>query len=218
MRAMPHFSASEIKELFPRARERTYAAGQIIIYQGDEPNYVFYVLKGHIKKYDIESNGNESIIQIFEKQSMLPIQTALSTKKTIDYFYTSITDCELLLIDADDIKATRKNSSEFNQRLVDTLFRKNQLLTDRLTCLVKPDARSKIISTLLFLAKYHGLAPKNGWHKVNFAISHQFIADMIGLTRETVSIVLNELEDEKLIKSPGYMTLHVNFDKLAEQE
>lgn len=80
----------------------------------------------------------------------------------------------------------------------------------RLSSLSKTSARDKVIAALSFLVSTHSTEKRAQWWQVNFPVSHQLIADICGITRETAAIMMKELHDEKIIRNPKVTVLEIN--------
>lgn len=182
-----------IKELFPNASVRTYSKNQIICYQGDQPQHVFYVLKGHIKYYDIDENGNEKILHIVGPQNIFPMLYAFQVSDKVDAFYSSLDKVELLSVSLDDFRRVTKTNITFVNSLTRWFLAEIEQLTFRINSFEKSDSRYKVLQALQYLTRSYG-AFANGWQRLNFLATQQFLADFTGLTRETVSTTMTELE------------------------
>ena len=67
---MNKYSSTPIGPLLGNAQQRSYPKGQIILYQGDTPPYMFLLKQGEIKVYDIDEQGNEKILYIIESRGV----------------------------------------------------------------------------------------------------------------------------------------------------
>lgn len=195
---------------------RLYPAGQIVLYIGDKPSHGFYIKKGSIKKYDIREDGSESIIYVFTKGSIVPMHLIFGIKPTITNFFATLEDCELGQIETDDFKKVLKENKKFSDDILDWFVLENENLTKRLSAIIQADARKKLLSTLLLFTEIYCFKTLTKWYRVKFPISHQMLADMVGLSRETVSSTLSQLESEKLVKNSKYMKLEINKSAIEE--
>ena len=72
----------------------------------------------------------------------------------------------------------------------------------RLKSMEKSNAKQKIAQALTYLCEQHAdkITPLGPWYRIRFPLTQQTIADITGLTRETVNIALNEPSFEKCIR------------------
>ncbi|TJY37662.1 Crp/Fnr family transcriptional regulator, partial [Cohnella pontilimi] len=75
--------------------------------------------------------------------------------------------------------------------------------------LVFRDLRGKVLYFLNRLSKKFGIE-ENGYQKIDFPLTHQELANMIGATREAVSLTLQELSNEGiLVTSRRMVMIHI---------
>lgn len=72
--------------------------------------------------------------------------------------------------------------------------------------LVFRDLRGKVLYFLHRLSKKFGIE-ENGYLKIDIPLTHQELANMIGATREAVSIILQELSNEGIIMTSRRMVM-----------
>ena len=212
---MNDFTSTSLKKLFPAAIERKYPAGQIVIYDGDHPDHVFFILSGTIKFYDIDSEGNEKILHIGGASSLFPLFYTFESKPKVDGFYTTLQRSNFLLIPIKDFRERVQTDAMFASSMLAWLAGQMDHTLLRLKSMERSSARHKLLHALAYLAENNStILLRPGWRKVNFPLSQQTLAELAGLTRETVNATLRELEKERLIRIPKKMTLEINLRKL----
>ncbi len=73
------------------------------------------------------------------------------------------------------------------------------------------NVRDKVLHLVINLAQKFGVMEEE-YHKIDMPLSHQEIGNMIGSTRETVTVALNDLVKENIIKI-GRMSVYVKLDQ-----
>jgi CRP-like cAMP-binding protein len=213
---MSTLSITPIEPLLGEAQQRHYPKGQIILYQGDSPPYMFLLKQGEIKVYDIDEQGNEKILYIMRPGSIFPFASYLARKTEVMWFYAALSDVVAYAISYEDL------SSQLNKDPRLALYLLEKVTTDtheafvRIASMSKTTTRPKLVAALKFLCVYHTCAGKSGWRRVNFSTSHQLLADMTGITRESATLAMKQLQDEKITRSPKLGILEINFDRLIE--
>lgn len=196
---MKKLTVQSIRELFPKAGVRHYGKNQIICYQGDKPQHVFFVLKGHIKYYDIDENGNEKILHIIGPQNIFPMLYAFGVSEETGAFYSTIDAVEVITIPLDQFHEQIHSNIEFSNSLTRWFLTEIEQLVFRINSFEKTDSKLKIMHALKYLATNYG-HHQTDWSQLGFAATQQFLADFTGLTRETVSSTMNELEKEGVVR------------------
>lgn len=211
------FTPTKVLRDFPSAIARTYNAGQIIIYEGDQPNHVMFVKRGAIKFFDSDSDGNEKILHIGGEGSIAPLFYSFEDKKAVDAFYAALCKTEVLLVPLEEFRNKLRNSAEYSYRVLRWYAEEMDHIVLRLKSMEKSSAKQKILQALYYLSDQHA-APetvKGAWYRINFPVTQQILADLTGLTRETVNIVLNDSDCLKYVRSNTRQRFEINKPKIA---
>jgi CRP/FNR family cyclic AMP-dependent transcriptional regulator len=202
-----------LKHLLEGAREKQYDSGQLILYSGDEPNELHILTAGIVKVYDIDEKGQEKILQIIKAPAILPLDCLLSAPRPISWYYASLSDVTLSVLPFDSLYSQMKRYPDLNLYIVNWLATETHELLVRIDGMNKTEAKDKILSILKFLRVYYAEPERRGWQRIEFPITHQFLADMAGLARESVSIQMNQLQKDKVVRSRRPF-LEVHHEKL----
>lgn len=215
-RSVKHFTSKEVENLFPNAVERTYPSGQIVVYVGDQPAHMFFVKKGAIKNYDIDENGNEKILSIIGDLGFFSVLYSFGDTQDVTSFYSTLEETELMLIPIEDFHERMKTDLVFVNRVFCWFVSEMTLIMGRIKGLEKTEGRMKVAQVLEYLMTRHSEQKNGTWHKVKFPVNQQLLADLVGLTRETVSMVMKDFDEQKVIRYPKQMVLEINQKKLAK--
>ncbi len=215
-RDVKHFTSAEVKKLFPEAILRRYPAGQIVIYDGDQPSHIFFIKKGAIKNYDIDDQGNEKIVRLIGENGFFPLIYALSDALEIENFYSTLDETEVLLIPIEQFIYRCENDIVFSNRCFRWFVGEATLLLDRIKGLERTESRLKVAQVLEYLANQHAVPKNENWQQVKFPVSQQFVADMVGLTRETVSVIMKDFDEQKIVHFPRQMHLEIHMKRLRQ--
>src|ERR1700694_1811738 len=94
MHAMP----PAIEKLLISARLKHIPKNQIILYQDDHPLEVYIIKSGIIKIHNIDNGGNEKILHILGKGSLIPFVFLSGKNNATKWFYSALTDCDLYVL------------------------------------------------------------------------------------------------------------------------
>jgi CRP-like cAMP-binding protein len=197
--------------------ERTYPAGQIIIYDGDAPNLVFFITSGAVKFYDTDSEGREKIMHIGGEGSLFPLFYVFENKDSVNGFYATIDETNVFCVPLEDFQNELKNSSDYAFRTLRWYAEEMDHLVSRVKSLEKSSAKHKVVQALNYLSDQHATTPKGQtkWSRINFPLTQQTLADITGLTRETVNITLKELETAKVARTKRQV-VEINRDMIED--
>jgi len=204
-------------QLAQSAPLRKYPKGQILFYEGDSPTNVYVLKSGAIKIYDIDDKGNERIVHVISPPSLFPAVLFFSQAEASNTFYSTLSECEVYVVSADLVRRKLEEDNSFTRYCLKWFAEDTREIMIRMASLEKSDAREKLLVALRFLAFMHGTpTAKPGWRRVNFAVSHQLLADMIGVTRESTTLAMKDLQKDAVVTHPKITTLDINTEKLVE--
>jgi CRP/FNR family cyclic AMP-dependent transcriptional regulator len=190
-----------LKHLLEGAREKRCEAGQIIFYVGDEASDLHILTSGIIKVYDIDEKGQEKILQLIKAPAILPLGALFSAPQPISWYYASLTDITVSLFSVDGFYEQIKQHPDLNAYITNWLAAETHELLVRVDSMNKTEAKDKLLSILKFLRVYYAEPERRGWQRIEFPVTHQFLADMAGLARESVSIQMSQLQKKRIVRS-----------------
>lgn len=192
-----------IVKLFDTTTVRKYPKNQIIFYQGDPLTNICLVQKGYIKAYTILDSGDIRSLFLLGPSDIFPIAFAVDldwSKYIIRYFYQALSDIELGVVDKQVFKDSVEQNSENMIIYLGYMAATNNAIIDQLETLKTKGAINKVSSLLPYLVKKLGTPLKDNTYKLQLKLSHQEVADLTGLTRETTTQQIKKLESDGLIQ------------------
>jgi CRP/FNR family transcriptional regulator len=208
-----HLNA-ELQKLLQRRHAKHVPGGQILLYEGDVPLEVYILKQGIIKVYDIDEQGNEKILHLLKPPALIPFAFFSGMRSPLKWFYTTLTDCDVYVIPQTELREMVRANWQLSEALTSTFSYDVHELLVRLSSLGKSNARDKVIAALKFLLVCHASERRTGWWRVNFAVSHQLIADLCGITRESTALVMKDLQTEEIVRNPRITILEIQKDRL----
>lgn len=208
-------------ELMLKGRAYKLSKGQII--QSTEDRRVFNLIsKGYVKRYLISNDGSLGVQVIYGPGDIFPITLAFNvfygfeiTESREVFYYETMTDTEIHTVD----ELTLKDQVAADPSLYrDLMYVSGQRLHSTLHGLENLTLKSsykRVAHELLYLAERFG-EKKPGGVKICLPLTHQDLADILSLTRETVSTGMVELRKKKLLKTDKNIIIP-NMEKLEEE-
>lgn len=175
--------------------------GATILLREESPEVVYGIKSGFVKGYDIDATGSEQLVWLGAKGDFFPVVWAFSLSPNVQYFFSAFSDVTLY-------KISREAFLHFLEQNHSALYEVTKRLvvrfgdaTRHLNATEKTKAEEKIVHTLYFLSIRFGHISdqKRNEREVDLPITHQDIANLLGLTRETVTTELKKLKDAGLI-------------------
>jgi CRP-like cAMP-binding protein len=170
-----------------------------IIYQpGENSENIYLLCKGAVKISTHSNEGKEVIKQLIHPEAIFGElalvgertrnETAQSLKEEVQYYTIRVADFQQILA----------QNATVSQQLLQLFGQRMMAAENKLENLIFKDARSRIVNFL------HEVVLKRG-RQVGYemllkhSLTHQDIANITCTSRQTVTLVLNELRKENLI-------------------
>ena len=163
--------------------------------QGDELHYIYYVKKGFVKVYSISDSGDKQILLIFGPGDAFPLYRDISADGyKIESYYEAMTDIELTRRGRKAFNELLNQDSEATKLAYDYNTKISADLIERLASLESENAHRKLVHLLPYLIRVCGNETSPRKYELKMKITHEDIAGMLGLTRETASVHVKKLE------------------------
>jgi len=190
-------------------------AGNTIFYEGDQPEKLYFIKEGFVKLYRTSEEGRDTIIYLYGPGSVLGVRALTGKDRLLRHSAEALTEVTVVTIPRDEfIKA----ASEHPEILIDILhvFIERLNYTERkLEGFILTDSTARVASFLSDLAKRFGVR-KNGKIDLPLSLTHQRIAEFVGSFRETVTISVNRLKKEGILKDDRGKITILDIKKLNE--
>lgn len=202
-----------MEELFDRLPIRNFQKGQILIYEGDMVENIYFLIKGYVKVSNIHTNGTKRTIVVYGPGDSFPLASFLSGQGITRYFYECMTDIELKVMPQQVFQEKIKGHLEWGEKLIAYSYNISLQFVERIEALSANSARQKVAAMLNYLSAKTG-QKTDGKIRLEIPLTSQDIADMCGLTRETASLQLQRLKKDGIVS--GRRHLLVNDKKLQK--
>jgi len=189
---------SELLRLADIAIVRTYRKNANVFMEGDPKQAVFFIHKGIIKIYKIDSDGNEQIVSFLKEGDMFP-HTGFFDNSPYPATSTIVEAAELFVIPIQAFEQLMLDVPTIAVKVMRVMGEKLREFQSKLQAFVTQDVNRRIISFLVRMADNHGQLSGNQL-KIDIPMTHQEFANMVGTTRETVNRVMNNLKKEGIIE------------------
>lgn len=185
---------------FPPVVE-SFERGKTIFFPGDPAERVYFLQKGAVKLSRVYEAGEEITVALLRENSVFGVLSLLTGNKS-DRFYHAVafTPVELLSVPIEQMEKALKESSELSMLLMRGLSSRILQTEMMIETLAHRDMGSRLVSFLLILCRDFGLPTSNNdGITIDLKLSHQAIAEAIGSTRVTVTRLLGDLRQDKMI-------------------
>jgi len=173
--------------------------GNTILYQGDQPNRLYFIKSGFVKLYRLSEDGKDAIVYLYGPGSMLGIRALTSKDKELKHNAEALTDAEILTLPREDYIKILSENSEYLIDLLNIFIDRLNYSEQKIEGFITKDVTARVANFLDYLGVKFGTR-KGKTISIPVPLTHQQIAEFVGSARETVTLALNKLEKEKSIK------------------
>ena len=194
-----------LKTLAEQRENRLFSKKNAIYTDGAVPRFLFYIQRGKVKIFKINSDGKELIIAILGKNDLFG-QLALLSETNYTDSAAALEDCELTLIPKEDffnlLNLNRDVSAQFIKILAGNVADQEE----RLLNLAYNSVRKRVADALIILHERYGAMP--------ISMLREDIAALAGTAKETLIRTLTDFRAEKLIEVEDGRIIIIKPDKL----
>jgi CRP/FNR family transcriptional regulator len=201
-----------LKKINRQLRPADVKKGKILYFQGDPPESLFLIRTGFVKLSRITPEGRELTFSIFRDGDVFG-EVALLNKLPRESAAETIADTVLYQIYRNDFFQILFGFPSVAVRISSMLCRHLIQLEERFQIAVSRDVSSRIASILLDLANRFGESSRDGI-SIRLPLTHLEIASLIGSTRETTCVTLNNFRRNGWIQSEKKHLVLLDIDAL----
>ena len=190
-------SETEAGQLNRRALTRTFKRGAVIYSPTQPGESVMVLASGRVKIKDITVGGRETIMAFIEEGELFG-ELALMDGDTRQEYAETVDTCQVLVIPREDLLALMETRPDIALSVTKLIGLRRRRIETRLRNLLFLPSRDRMLHILLELAESHGDRTGNRV-EIRIPLSHQDIASLIGVTRETATLTLGQMQTEGLV-------------------
>lgn len=191
-------SFAQIKQLCIIVGFKKAKKGEIIYFSSSDVPRIFLLKKGNIKIVEVDEDGNETIKDIIQKGDLFGELTLESDKNSNEYA-KALTDevaiCSFLLSDFEDLMLRNPNLALTYTKFVGLKMKR---IKNNYSNLISKDAKTRLHTFIKDWAEREGKFEGNKVVVENY-LTQNDIAQIIGTSRQTATLLLNEMEEKNLI-------------------
>jgi len=206
----------ELQALNRIGRTKSISAGQALMWEGDDSLMVANVIDGVLKLSTGTGDGREQIVGIVYPADFIGRPFGAQSQHTV----TAMTDARVCTFTRGDFDAFARQHPELEHKLLQRTLTELDRARHWMLLLGRKSAPEKVATFLLEMSERlvdRTCAPDDGaLDHFTLPFGRQQIADILGLTIETVSRQLTKLRSDGLIDLPSRRDIIIkNRDGLA---
>lgn len=192
------------------SHQRQYVSRQIIFFPDDRCDCVFWVRSGRVKITHVSDSRREMAFRHLVCGDLFGEECLLTPARRF-YYAEALSPTVLTLVRGNDFYRLVREEQELSHALARNSCRRAIELEHMLSDFVFSDVRDR---TLRRLWQFH--CQEQEGYEDSLSITHQELANLVGAARETVTGVLHQLSEDKVI-SLGNRRINVLNHALLHQ-
>jgi CRP/FNR family transcriptional regulator len=185
----------------------SYKRGETIVKEGMPVTNILYVIDGLVKVY-IESPDKNIIIKLLNSDDFIGL-TSLFGDDTYYFSASALKETRICSIDREGIKDLITRCCEFSRELSNWYCKNYNIMLTKCLNLGLRQLNGKLANTLLYLNR-------DEFKEIDIFsyISRKDLAELSGMSMESVVRILSEFSDEKIIEIKGKRIEIKNLERL----
>lgn len=177
-----------------------YKKSDYIYFEEDAANKVYLIEKGKVKIGYYNEDGTEIVKSILSKGDLFGEKAILGEEKRNEFAQSIDNTTSICPVSVDTMHDLIRDNKTFGLRIYKFIGFKFKRLERRLQLLLFKDSKTRLVEFLDELCSDYGYdCNQTGDHIINHPYTQKDIASLIGISRPTLNILMNELKEEKII-------------------
>ena len=178
-----------------------YKKSDYIYFEEDSSNKVYLIEKGKVKLGYYSEDGEEVVKAILSRGELFGEKAILGEKKRDEFAQSVDNSTSICPVGVETMHDLMRDNQSFSFRIYRFIGFKLQRLERRLKVLMYKDAKTRLVEFLDDLCTDYGYdCPETGDHIIKHPYTQKDIASLIGSSRPTLNILLNELKEENVLE------------------
>lgn len=191
-------NSSQIKQLCVIVGFKKAKKGEVIYFSSSDAPRIFFLKTGNIKIVSIDDEGNETIKDIIQRGDLFGELDLVNDPNSNEHavaLTNEVSICSFLMSDFENLLLQNPSLALSYTKFVGLKMKR---IKNSYSNLVSKDARTRLVGFLKDWAVNEGVKKENTYTVENY-LTQTDIAQIICTSRQTATILLNDLEHEGLI-------------------
>jgi len=185
--------ASVLEDAFERLGTRMCYAREAEIYAQDEEAEMLYrVVRGVVRTTRVTLDGRRQVGDFYYAGDIFGLEVGPEHRFAAE----ALTDCEIMVVRRSAMRAFA-GDAELDRAILEATRLEMERLQDHVVMLGRKSARERVASFLMSIAQ------RQADGQAELPMGRQDMADYLGLTIETVSRMLTQLQGEAIVEFPS---------------
>ena len=208
-------SDEELLDISSLFFERKYKKNSIIFFEGDEGEELFVIKSGTVKIYRID-NTKQITLALFRAGDFFGEMSIMQKGVTRSANAETLEPSVLYTLKRSTFYDFIGRSPSLCLRLLEVTMNRLRRANEQIHDLTFLDVRTRILKAVYQLSQEYGEKKQNSV-QIMVKLTHQEIANIVGTVRESVTKVLQELQDDRIISIQNKQIRIENMEALTKK-
>ncbi|TPN85340.1 Crp/Fnr family transcriptional regulator [Aquimarina algicola] len=177
-----------------------YKKNDYIYFEDDFANKVYLIEKGKVKIGYYAEDGEEVVKAILTRGEIFGEKAILGEDKRTEFAQSIDNSTSICPVAVDTMHCLMRDNQSFSLRIYKFIGMRFKRLERRLQLLLFKDTKTRLLEFLNELQEDYGhCCPDTGDMVIEHPYTQKDIANLIGTSRPTLNIILNELKESNIL-------------------
>lgn len=200
----------ETELLWANSRDVKYKKGEIIAKQGSFASHVVFLKKGLVKVY-LEGDQKDLILKIVTNNHFISLSSVFDGNDSFLYSVSTYIDSVATLINIDTFKQIIRSNAKFAAQVINLLNANTAQIYGRFYCLTRKQSHGRVADIIMCLSENIF-----GSHSFRLNLTRNDLADLTGLSSESVTRIFKEFKDSSIIELDNKDIKILDFQRLSD--
>jgi CRP/FNR family transcriptional regulator len=191
---------------------REVTAGTVIHEQHEPAENVYFIHRGQVRIYQMSQNDGARLVEILGPGQWFGA-AALSDDRKFESRAIAVTSATISQVPAERIRTLVTQTPDAAMELIRQLANRLQSERDAAARLVFDDCNQRLVKTMLRFS--NSCAATQQGDAIELHITHDQLAQAVGVARETVSLALTEMRHQNVVRT-GRNRVIFNLEALKQ--
>ena len=191
------------KRLERVAEQRHYRRCQVIHFSDQPGDFLFLLCSGRVKISRVSDQGREVTLYLIEDCQLFGETGLLEANRPYELMAETLDDLLICVFRRGDILAALQETPQAMLEMLKLVGARRADVETQVADLVFLEVPKRLAKLLLHLEELHGSKTSRGGMLIKAKFTHQELANMIGSTRETTTLILNDFKRQGYIDFLG---------------
>ena len=189
-----------------------YRKKQVLFLEGNASHFIYAIKSGIVKIFKTAEDGKTHIMRVLSGGDFVGFDAVYNE----EYLYSAetIEDSEICMMKKEDFNSLLHNDAEMAVELIKVLTRE----LDEARCFIRDltiKTASQKVARFLLSPNSSSTPSSSAGRNITLPLSRRELAEMLGLTPETISRTLSRFEKERIVKVNGRDILITDHRRLS---